>query len=203
MYNINHCVSVKSVLGVKSKKNSQWKKSACTMHFLLRQPKMGAPLVAELSIYYGECFTSRILPPVYFFIYVCCFFFFLQSCQDFVQDIWQKPTNIWLGKPSPYSTYSSTTFLDWWTSSNGTRKKAVLYFLSKIFQKAFYKPWPRKEIADGDIFYSWLTTIYKHTVMININTIFFSQLKYALRNTQGTAVFSLFADFQLSIVCNF
>lgn len=43
------------------------------MHFLLHQLKMAAPLVAELSICYGECFTFLILPPVYFFIYV--FFF--------------------------------------------------------------------------------------------------------------------------------
>lgn len=53
----------------------------------------------------------------------------------------------------------SITFLDWGNSPNGISKKVVSYFLSKIFQKTFCKPWQRKEIADGDIFHSWLTTM--------------------------------------------
>lgn len=170
------------------------------LHYALSasSAKDGCTSSSRTPIYSGECFTSLIPPPVYFFIDACFSSAKLSRfCPRYLTQANQHLTS-WAY--FPFNLFS-TTFLDWGNSSNGICKKVVSYFLSKIFQKAFYKPWRRKEIADGDIFHSWLTTIYKHTViininmfMININTIF-SQLKYALHNTQGTAVFSLFADF--------
>lgn len=163
------------------------------LHYALSalSAKDGCTTGSRTPIFYGECFTSLIPPPVYFFIYA--YFFSAKLSRFCPRYLTQANQHLTSSAYSPFNLFS-TTFLDWGNSSNGICKKVVPYFLSKIFQKAFYKPWQRKEIADGDTFHSWLTTIYKHTVMININTIFFP-IKIHIAYTQGTAVFSLFADF--------
>lgn len=98
MYSINHCMSVKTSL-CQIQKASQWKNFACTMHFLLHQPKNSHTQRRRLHI-----FNS--FPSQFFFQIWISFFFFLQSCQDFVQDFWHKPMNIWLDESNPCSAYS-------------------------------------------------------------------------------------------------
>lgn len=76
MYNINHCMPVKSILCTKFKKLVN-EKIFLHYAFSASSAKVRFTTGSRTAIHCGECFTSLIPPPVYFFIYV--FFFF--SCK--------------------------------------------------------------------------------------------------------------------------
>lgn len=137
MYSINHCMSVKTVLCARSKKlvNEKNLLPLCTFCFV-SQRWLHHWQGSRTPIFYGECFTSLIPPPVYFFIYV---YFFSAKLSRFCPGyLTQANQHLTSSAYSPFNLFS-TTFLVWGNSSNGICKKVVPYFLSKIFQKAFYK----------------------------------------------------------------